>query len=547
MQLRYYQQEAISAIYDHLRGVTTNPCAVLPTGAGKTPCIATICNDVVTHWSGRVLVLAHVRELIEQASKTIGGMFPDLDTGVYSAGLKSRDTANAVILAGIQSVANRACELGKFDIILVDEVHMIPVSGEGQYRTFLNDALVVNPKLRVIGLTATPFRLTTGMICGPNNMLNQIVYEVGVRELIEKGYLCNLKSKSGKEIANTENLKKRGGEFIQKDIGTLMDHDDLVQSACTEVVSMTKERDGVLIFAASIEHGEHITNTLRNMGEGCEFVHGELSTGARNHIISKFKDRQVKYVVNVMVLTVGFDAPHISCVVLLRPTASCGLLYQMIGRGLRLHDSKKDCLVLDYAGNIERLGPIDNLKPVDKATGKGEGEAPQKTCPNCREIVHASLRECVECGSAFPEPEIKHDEYASIAPVLSAPPEEYNVQDISYWHHQPRDEKKTPSLKVEYKIGFNLHKCEWVCLEHKGFPKEKADDWWRARTHAPIPATIDEAILLIDKYQMRKTNTITVDENGKFDRILSYDMGAMPDRSEPIEESMRLSMDEIPF
>ena len=189
MILRLYQQEAIDAVYRHLRERDDNPCVVIPTGGGKTPVMATICCDAVSKWGGRVLILAHVKELLEQTAGTLSRIAPDLDVGVYSAGLKRRDTDHPVIVAGIQSVCQRACELDRFDLILVDECHLLPSDGEGMYRTFLANARIVNPRVRLIGLTATPYRLKTGMLCGPDNLLNDICYEVGIEELITQEYL----------------------------------------------------------------------------------------------------------------------------------------------------------------------------------------------------------------------------------------------------------------------------------------------------------------------------------------------------------------------
>ncbi|HUU99191.1 MAG TPA: DEAD/DEAH box helicase family protein, partial [Phycisphaerae bacterium] len=252
--LRPYQREAVDNGYRFLRERDDNPCIVIPTAGGKTPVMAAICRDAVTKWNGRVLVLAHVKELLEQAVDKLHLMAPDLwnKIGVYSAGLRCRDTENPIIVAGIQSVYQRAAELDAFDLIIVDEAHMLPPDGEGRYRTFLADAKLVNPNVRLIGLTATPYRMTTGMICGPENLLNEVCYEVGVRELIVQGYLCPLKSKAGKRKVDTSGLHVRGGEFIAGEVEELMDDEQLVQAACQEIVEQSAERHSVLIFAAGV-------------------------------------------------------------------------------------------------------------------------------------------------------------------------------------------------------------------------------------------------------------------------------------------------------
>ena len=178
------------AVYQHLRTRDDNPCVVIPTAGGKTPIMATICKDAVLHWNGRVMILAHVKELLEQTADKLRAVCPEVEFGIYSAGLKRRDTAHPVIVAGIQSVYKRACELDRFDLVLVDESYLFTLEGAGMYRKFLVDAKVVNPDLRIVGFTATPFRLKTGSICTPEGLLNTICDEVGVRELIVQGYLC---------------------------------------------------------------------------------------------------------------------------------------------------------------------------------------------------------------------------------------------------------------------------------------------------------------------------------------------------------------------
>ncbi|MBN2129329.1 MAG: DEAD/DEAH box helicase family protein, partial [Sedimentisphaerales bacterium] len=275
--LRPYQQAAVDAVYEHLRTREDNPCVVCPTGAGKSHILAQICLDAVRLWSGRVLVLAHVKELLEQTAEKLHAMAPEMwhQIGVYSAGLKSRDTDHPIIVAGIQSVFRRAAQLDRFDLILLDECHMLPPDGEGRYRTFLADAQLVNPRVRLIGLTATPFRMTTGMICGPEHLLQHICYEIGVRELIAQGYLCPLKTKAGWRKVDTSSLHLRGGEFIAGEVEAMMDDDDLVRAACREIVEHTEDRHSVLIFAAGVQHALHVQRVLGERGIECGFVCGD--------------------------------------------------------------------------------------------------------------------------------------------------------------------------------------------------------------------------------------------------------------------------------
>ncbi len=559
MQLRPYQADAVNAVYDHLRRREDHPCIVIPTAGGKTPVMASICRDTVQKWNGRVLILAHVKELLEQAVEKLHIMAPDLwnRIGVYSAGLKSRDTDHPIIVAGIQSVYRRAAELDAFDLICIDEAHMLPPDGEGMYRTFLADAKVVNPNIRLIGLTATPYRMTTGMICAPDHFLNTVCYEVGVKELIVQGYLCPLRSKAGRVKADTSGLHIRGGEFIAGEVEQLMDDDSLVRSACREIVEHTHERHSVLIFASGVQHALHVQRVLGEMGQECGFVCGETLPFERAETLGRFKDGRLKYLVNVNVLTTGFDAPNIDCVAMLRPTNSPGLYYQMVGRGFRLHPSKDNCLVLDFGGNILRHGPVDDL--LIKEPGQGNGEAPAKECPQCQAVIHAAYAVCPECGYEFPPPQREqHDSQASTAGILSGEVTETacDVSDVYYSVHvkrgAPEDHPRT--MRVDYHCGFNDYRSEWVCPEHTGYARGKFEAWWRARSNEPFPDSAERAVELADASALAQTRAITVRSvvGEKYDRIIDYKLGEKPpplgvgDSAETVPE-YTWAGDEIPF
>ena len=564
LTLRPYQREAVEAVYRHLRERDDNPVIVIPTGGGKTPVMATLCDDAVTRWGGRVLVLAHVKELLEQTAGTLDRMAPHLHVGLYSAGLGRRDTEHPVIVAGIQSVYKRAAELDGFDLVIVDEAHMIPPEGDGMYQAFLADAHVVNPHLRVIGLTATPFRMTSGMICQPDHFLNAVCYEIGVKELIRDGYLCALRTKAGGQKADMSGLHVRGGEFIAAEVEDLMDQDGLVRSACAEIVEHAQDRRAVLIFASGIRHGQHVVDVLRaNHGVGCGFVTGDTPTAERDRLIARFRGRPVdglfgdgaplKYLCNVNVLTTGFDAPNVDCVAMLRPTMSPGLYYQMVGRGFRLCEGKADCLVLDFGGNVLRHGPVDAIR-ITEASG-GNGEAPAKECPECHAVIAAGYATCPECGHEFPPPERqRHEANASDAAILSdqVTTTEYPVQEVSYSVHTKRDAPPDApkSIRVEYQIGWRTYRSEWVCFEHGGYAGAKAALWWRQRSSEPVPATAAEAVALAEDGAIAETRSIMVRSvaGEKYDQIVGHTLSPKPAaRSEPLPEYVPLDDGECPF
>jgi len=535
MILRPYQNEAVDAVYRHLRERDDHPCVVIPTAGGKTPVIATICRDAVQRWGGKVLILAHVKELLEQAVDKLRAIAPDVPVGIYSAGLKRRDLGYAVTIAGIQSVYQKACDVGPVDLAIVDEAHLIPPDGEGMYRQFLADMQVINPQVRVIGFTATPFRMKSGTICAPDNILNAICYEIGVRELIVQGYLCPLRTRAGTQKPDTDQLHVRGGEYVASEVEELMDDENLVRSACREIVEHTRERRSVLIFAAGVRHGQHVAEILRTRHNAeCGFVCGETLPFDRDETLRRFRSGELKYLCNVNVLTTGFDAPNIDCVALLRPTLSPGLYYQMTGRGFRLHPGKTDCLVLDFGGNVLRHGPVDMLRVTD-SDRTGTGEAPAKECPQCHAVIAAGYATCPECGYAFPPPERqKHRATAGTEAILSDQDTrtEYEVAEVLYAVHEkrgaPPDAPRT--MRVDYKIGFQTYVSEWVCVEHTGFARHKAEQWWQARSLAPVPATADAAVELAEAGALAPTLAITVQRrtDDQFDRVVAYRLGEIP-------------------
>jgi len=565
MNLRPYQAEAVQAVYNALRARNDNPCVVLPTGTGKSLVIAQIVSDAVSRWQGRILILAHVKELLEQNADKIRRLCPSIEIGIYSAGLRSREKTQPCIVAGIQSVYQRACELGSFNLVIVDECHLIPVAGDGMYRQFLAEARIVNPKLRTIGLTATPYRLSGGLICKPENALNSICYEAHLKDMIAEGWLSPLRSRAGSARADFSGLHVRGGEFIEGEIAELMDTDALVESACSEIVELTQERKSVLVFCSSVAHAGHVARAItRIAGQECAIITGETSKNERAETIARFRGdsggdlfaerKPLKYLANVNVLTTGFDAPGVDCIALLRPTASAGLYVQMVGRGTRLADGKKNCMVLDYGGNVLRLGPVDAIKVTDKAPSGQGGEAPAKECPQCHELVHAAVRLCEACGYEFPEPEIRHDARASDASILSGEVTvaEYEVAEALYFVHTKRgaDENTPKTMRIEYRISLTDSVSEWICPEHTGWARERFEKWWKARSHWDLPDSAQMAVDLANVGALAITRRITVRSvsGEKFPRITKYDIGDKPvELNKPAMAAVDDYADELPF
>lgn len=558
--LRPYQQESVDAVYKYLRLRNDNPCIVLPTGTGKSHVIAQIVSDAVQQWHGRVLILSHVKELLEQNAEKILIHAPGIPVGIYSAGLKRRDTDEPVIVAGIQSVYQRAGELGTFNLIIVDEAHLIPPDGDGMYQQFFADAKIVNPDVRIIGLTATPFRLKGGLLCGPNNILNDICYEAGLKEMIVQGYLSQLKSRNGKcSVPDLSEVRIIGGEFVVSEMAEAFDQDHLVRTACQEIVDLVQEygRKSILVFAASVEHARHVKAWLERLsGEPVGLVTGETNASERAVTIRRFKGESVqadlfgemlppiKYLVNVRVFTTGFDATGVDCVVMLFGTASTGLYVQVVGRGTRLHPGKEYCLVLDYGGNIMRHGPVDCVSPRGKVAGKREGVSPTKECPECGSLMHTAYTVCPDCGYEFPKQAPSHGFTADGTPILSGEITEktYAVSDVFYSVHTRKgaDESIPKTLRVEYQVGANFI-SEWVCPEHTGWARQKFEAWWNARAAVPPPKTTKEAAdLANDGYLARPISIQVRHVSGeRFDRVIGYELEPKRDDEFPWERGAK--------
>jgi DNA repair protein RadD len=489
-----------------------------------------MCRDVVEKWHGRVLVLEPSKELIRQAADKLEAVAPQLDFGIYCAGLNRKDREQKAIVASIQSIYDRACDFEPFDFIIPDEAHGIPPDGDGRYQTFIGDCRKINPNVRIAGLTATPFRMTTGLICTPGGILNSICYEIGVRELIAQGFLCPLVSKNGDIEVDRSQLHIRGGEYVPSEVEALFNVDDVVLPACQEIVARTRDRKKVLIFTAGIEHGLHVCNVLESLGQDVAFVTGEMSPSARDAIIERFPTDDRKYLVNVKVLTTGYDCPNIDCVVLLHSTLSPGLFYQECGRGFRLHPSKRDCLILDFGGNIDEHGPIDLLTVKSKKRGQKTG-APVKECPQCDGVIACGYAHCPHCGFEFPPAEKQlHDTTASSGQIISVD-EPHVVDSVHYSvHHKKGNKDATPSMRVDYEIAPGEFQSEWVCLEHRGKARQKARQWWKERSDLPVPETVEEAVSLARCGALAASEAILVRTTAgkKFGQIMKHELGQKP-------------------
>ena len=404
--LRPYQQRTIDDLYAWFERNAGNPCLVLPTGAGKSHIVAAICKDALQSWpETRILMLTHVKELIEQNQEKMLQHWPDAPLGIYSASMGQRNI-DSITFAGIQSVRRKAGLLGHIDLVLVDECHLINHKEQGGYRTLLTQLKLINPRLRVIGLTATPYRLGHGLITDEPALFNALIEPVTIEQLIAQGHLSTLRSKVTKTQLNVEGVHKRGGEYIEAELQAAVDTDNNNSAVVQEVISRSDGRKAWLFFCSGVAHAERVCDALQERGIKAACVTGETPKLIREKMLADFKSGALQALTNANVLTTGFDHSAIDLIAMMRPTMSPGLYVQMAGRGLRPSLGKADCLVLDFAGVVGTHGPITNITPPKKQ-GDGNGEAPVKVCENCDELCPISAKVCSNCGHPFPEPEAK--------------------------------------------------------------------------------------------------------------------------------------------
>ena len=273
-------------------------------------------------------------------------------------------------------------------------------------------------------------------------------------------------------------------------------------------------------------------------------------------LIQDFKDRELKYLANVNVLSTGFDAPVVDCIVMLRPTLSPGLYYQQVGRGFRIFEGKENTLVLDYVGNVMEHGPIDAIQIKSKKGKHGDDEAPAKKCPECLSLVHPGYSQGPDCGYEFPpKKKARHTDEAMDANVISGPAvdTEYEVQEISYDVHikAGASDNAPKTMRVEYVLGWQHWQSEWVCFEHSGYAKERAIEWWVARSKMPIPMNTQEAVNFANSGALAEPKVIIVRSTPgqKYDQIVDYEgMSAKPEISEEMfkraeEQSKKAALD----
>jgi len=551
MTLRWYQDEAIESVFDYFEsGNKGNPVIALPTGTGKSHVISGFQKRAIEQWPNqRFINLTHVKELVEQNAAKMRQEWPEAPIGINSAGLNKRDIDEQIIFAGIASIQRKPLSLGWRDIMIIDEAHLVSPNAETMYGRTICALQTINPHMKVLGLTATDFRVGQGRLADSDGIFTDVCYNMtdidGFSRLLAEGYLSPLYPKRTIAKLDTSNVGSSGGEFKVGALQAAIDQPDVTQRALTELCQAGWDRNSWLVFAAGVDHAEHIAAILNSFGVLTAAIHSKITSKDRTDRLNAFKRGELRCLVNNNVLTTGFDFPPIDLIGMFRPTMSPGLWVQMLGRGTRpwpgghidvagvqiYWPAKQNCLCMDFAGNTERLGPI-NDPLIPKAKGDKTGDAPIKICTailagtgvECGTFNHISARNCMCCGDAFEVHEQGHNISATASDMelmrSEAPETEmFNVTQVIYRKHTKKS-NGVVSLRCDYYSGLQRFP-EWVSFEGKGMAKHKAHEWWHQRHASEPPATVDEALSLVS--QLRAPRRIRVWLNKKFPEIISHE------------------------
>jgi DNA repair protein RadD len=522
LQERWYQGLAEQSIYNYFAIKNGNPVLAMPTASGKAVVIAKFIRRVLSQWSNqKIIVATHVKELIQQNYNKMKDAWPDAPAGIYSAGLKQRDCMMPIIFGGIQSMNKKAHLFGHIDLLIVDECHLISGKDNSNYGRFINGLKAANPNIKVIGFSATHWRMGHGLISdGP--IFTDVCYDLTTIEsfqrLIAEGYLSLLIPKRTSIELSVSNIKIKNGEYDQKQQEEEFDKDPITEACCREIMDEGIDRKSWLIFASGIKHAKHIAAMMNSFGIDCRAVHSKMEDAERDEILVDFKDLKLRCVVNYGVLTTGFDHPALDLIAVLRATTSSSLWVQMLGRGMRPSPDtqKENCLVLDFAGNTLRLGPI-NDPVIPRKKGLKPGVAPVRICEACGCYNHARATICISCGQIF-DTNSKIVTSASTFDLIKMSEEpivqSYKVRNVVYNRYEKKG--SPPMIKVSYWTDIQQFP-EYVCFEHTGFAGKKAKDWWRARFPGEPPKTTDEALRFVT--QLKVPREILVHVNCKYPQI----------------------------
>lgn len=539
----FFQDEARKGLIDSFKRTISsnflqieNPLIGLPTGTGKSHVIAKTINAALKIWPKlNIFVLVHDKRLVMQDYEKLTELNPLISCGLHCEGLGRRDLFNQVIFGSMKSVLNTYLKGGKLilpDLVLIDEAHLLSEEDETTYQQIFNFIKAVKPRLIVGGLSATLYRSKIGTLL-ENGIFNKIVSDYTSSEnfikLVRMGYMSPIKSKPTKISIDRNLLTLRGGEFSEKSSSNEVLK--ILHTALVESFAVYKEenRTAWLGFLPSIDRCEDAADILREFGVDAEVVHSKIKEKVADKRIADFKNGNLECLLNKNILTTGFDYPELDFCTDFDPTNSANKHVQKVGRLTRIAPRKNYSILLDYAGNIENIGPInDPIIPQKRSKTREPGDAPVRICERCGLYNRPGAKYCGDgstpeeskslggCGIEFIF-RVKISETASTKEVMQYREkiEYWEVEKVHYDRYQKSPES-TECLRAVYYCANGKRVYQFISFSNRarGF----VTSWWQQRSETPLPCSVSVALERIRG--LRSPKSVKVDSRTKTPQLL---------------------------
>ena len=407
MILRPYQDVAVNSAIKSLNK-HKNTIVVAPTGAGKTIMLSSLIGKMHKE-NNKVLVLQHRDELVNQNMDKFKKINPNISTSILNA--DEKDWSGDVVFAMVQTLSrpNNLSSMQRVNLIIIDESHHTIANS---WLNIIKESKEINPNVRIAGFTATPNR---GDGKGLKQVFSNCSHQIEIATLIREGFLVSPKTfvinvGVQKELSQ---VRKTIDEFNMDEVARIMNKRPINERVVNEWHEKASDRKTV-VFCSTKNHAKDLCDEFVKQGVRAEVLTGDTKKDVRVNMLQSLSNGDLQVVINVAVLTEGFDSPPVSCIILTRPCSYKSTMVQMIGRGLRTIDPneypniiKKDCIILDFGTSILTHGKLDEEVNLDDVASNDNGQAPQKQCPECNSIVPLGVRECPICGHDFAKEEEK--------------------------------------------------------------------------------------------------------------------------------------------
>lgn len=505
MKLRHYQLDALALTLESLRK-GNNPVISAPTGSGKSAIIASLV-DRFRERGGYTLMVTHNRELVQQNASALERFFGAEGLGIYCAGLDSYKIGSHATYASIQSMYRNLNKLPEPDAIIIDEAHWVsPKESDGKmYNTLLKRF----PDARRIGLSATPYRLSGGLIySGDDPWFNDLAVDISVQDLVDQGFLAPLKGLQARVQLNLKGIHRSNGDYDTAEVDERMT-DEWMKAVLQTVKRLAPDRKSILLFSPTVRTAKLAAKLATEIGISAEYVHGGDNDRASR--LERWKAGEFVLMANCKVLTTGFDRPDLDCIVDVAPTQSIGLHRQKLGRGARTAEGKRDCLILDVAGNLARHGGIASKAEIVEERPDGSLR-PAKPAPKKTIITSRTIKTATAVSDVDP-----------MAGSTSVWGMDVAVMSTKYITKR--------STKSDKNMLMALYSCitpsntlvdiiDFILVEHDGYARKKAEDWFKSRGYPyNVPRSASTARALI--YSLPAPRSIRVRRRGSYYDVLS--------------------------